>query len=660
MSASKSKKRPKTGQAPEADADQTESQRNEKLYQHVVRCMLASQLETVCARRTQYLARLEELQVKVEEAAQGRSDIVAKLQEKVARNYDDIAVLEAKIEEEHVARQAEERRLQDVIAVIEAARTSERTRCEARRLELEATLTDLKGFLANKSTLESEIETLQRQLDECDSRHAAEKRELQERLEEAAEARRQDTLERISAARQAVVQQLGQQLGAQAMARVQENKRLATELHFQCMEVDRLSSVCSTLVHDNQSALSEMQLLAAEAETLARASTQLQASIRDMHSQLEQLSERPHAQSHAEGTYSACGSVVYGRDVQDSLADNGSAVSALPIGSSAAAAAGAALVEATYQQLALLSRDDRPQALQLLRRLRTADAATVTAEASAADLRANIEAEAQRRERLHHIRSGLMRLARSIAFGAPQSEVQSSWPLRQLVVPTTADADSEHGRSVALSLLEALVKCGNGTTAVNLPAISGSPDFGAQQVCNGAAAELELRRQQTGIPSWDEGLAGAIQQARHQKGSGRSVGTQSLTYRELQEQARDTMPGQRGSHSGDACACCSIRAKQHAAACKAHQRNVAAHAKGGYRGLSMTILTSESAASVRKLMQSPFPPRPGAKARARARNSKSAFVSQRGTSLAGTSIAEQSIGWSLESASIATQKVTLA
>jgi hypothetical protein len=519
---------------------------------------------------------------------------------------------------------------------LEQERLAERASLEERQRSLEAELASLRTFLARKWELQGELEALQHELDNGAVQHTAALHTMRAQFAAERETRRREMEERIAAARRSVAVELHHQLGTRAKAQVAENRQLTQELRFQCSEVDKLRAVHAATVQDNKRLLQELRGLSAAGAELVHTSTSLQSAIKHLHAQLESAATAtdPLLMSPVRGD-AACDSIAAAQQQQQQQCDS------------------EAQQRAMQQHLAHCISETTAQA--------------VREETAAATLQTELHAVERHTAQTAMLRAELLALTEQCCTDARQSNSSAAieaWPLREYRVPhNPSDSDSS---SIALALLALL---NNRTAAAAAALTTAEQQSGRLPLIS--SAEGRRRQQRTGIPSWDNALAPAIRQVK--RSSTRSVAVQTLSYKQQRLCAVAA-----GSSSGG-CACCAAKAST-ASLRKACDADVliiddstaaaaVADSSGGssakhlhhgtaahYRAVTMRTLHTDVDT---RLLHNPFPPRravvssnkstsSSSSSRKQSLKGRTAFVSQRGDSLAGTSLAESSIQGSIQ------------
>jgi hypothetical protein len=544
-----------------------------------------------------------------------------------------------RITAEHDSREEEEQRLASIVCDLEQERLAERASLEERQRSLEAELASLRTFLARKWELQGELEALQHELDNGAVQHTAALHSMRAQVAAERETRRREMEERIAAARRSVAVELHHQLGTRAKAQVAENRQLADELRFQCSEVDKLRAVHAATVQDNKRLLHELRGLSAAGTELVHTSTSLQGVIKDLHSQLQSA------------TATAADPLLMSPVRGDAASDSS--------------------IAAAQQQQQQCDSEAQQRAMQqhLAHCISETTAQAVKEEAAAAALQTELQAVEGHNAQTAELRAELLALTQQCCNAASQSNNDTAaieaWPLREQLVPhNPSDSDSS---SIAQALLALL----NDRTAAATAALStAEQQLGRLPLIS--SAEGRRRQQRTGIPSWDNALAPAIRQVK--RSSTRSVAVQTLSYK--QQRLCALAAGSSSSCGG--CACCAAKASTAslrkacdadvliiddsltAAAAAVDSSSGTKHLHHGtaahYRAITMRTLHT---AVDSRLLHNPFPPRRAVISSNKSSNSSSstrkqsmkgrtAFVSQRGDSLAGTSLAESSIQGSIQ------------
>jgi hypothetical protein len=504
---------------------------------------------------------------------------------------------------------------------------------------LEVELASLRTFLARKWELQGELEALQHELDNGAVQHTAALHSMRAQFAAERETRRREMEERIAAARRSVAVELHHQLGARAKAQVAENKQLAEELRFQCSEVDKLRAVHAATVQDNKRLLHELRGLSAAGAELVHTSTSLQGVIKDLHSQLHSA------------TATADDPLLMSPVRGDAASDSS--------------------IAAAQQQQQQCDSEAQQRALQqhFAHCVSETTAQAVREEATAAALQAELQAVARHNAQTAKLRAELLALTQQCCNAANQPHNDSAaateaWPLREHRVPLNP-SDSD-GSSIAQTLLALL----NDRTATTTTAALTTAEQQAGRLPLISSAEGRRRQQRTGIPSWDNALAPAIRQVK--RSSTRSAAVQTLSYK----QQRLCAVAAGSSSSSGGCACCAAKAStaslrtacdadvliindsstaaaaaaiESSSGAKQLHHGTAAH----YRAITMRTLHTDVDA---RLLHNPFPPRraiissnkSNSSSRKQSMKGRTAFVSQRGDSLAGTSLAESSIQGSIQ------------
>lgn len=592
----------------ELEDDEEALERKAEIYELVQRSLLVSQLEAVCQKRSRLLGQRRDLEESVRTQAASHGEVEDFLQKKVQANFENIAALEDRVAQERAARQEEETRMADSVSELISGRLLDKQTMEARQVALEAELAEVRRFLDHKWEFEEELEGLQQQLKDNVAAHQGELAGIHNQLIAEKELRQREIEEKISVARKAVALELQEQLGATTKSQMTENKKIAQELRFQCKEIDKFRAKRDSLVADTKRMASELHTLVNSGAQLARATHAMQVRIRSMAEEVE----------------------------KEEKGDAGTVITALT-------AAGDSQQIPLSDRIAALPWADRTEAMSLLQQLQSTtvaiEAANIAAQV-AKDQTANIIAQARDKKQL---RLELARLARWCQSDAIKratdgtEDLETSewgvWPLRAHVIPK--GELSETVRAEIAGALHAVLQAPDMINpfspthsqvvdgGVSLPPVQGAlprpPSAG--------------RPKTTGIPSWD-----ALQPiVKHLKKSyTRNVAVQTMSFMEMRDEkhAKPAAPAVSApSTSGHRCLTCGKRLGKVGGVEAVHY-----HGNGmspapppglGYKGVALVTLTDQE-----DRLQSAFR---GRRARASAKD-KAAFISQRGGSLAGSSI----------------------
>eukprot|EP00903_Cladosiphon_okamuranus_P020041 g18408.t1 len=277
---------------PEIDPNSPEwmeevARKQNEAYDMVQRAMIRSQIEAVLATRDDLWKQRAELETRAKQQSEEQSDIYQYLRNKLKDNYVAIDELETKVSKAHDERLIREKQLLATIKDLNEERESEKTRLEERLATLDVELTAIKEYQENSEIYQQALRDMEAKIAGFKDALSSEVVLMNQQLEEELEMGRRDKAERRKLTKKAAAMATQEQLGPMTKMRMAQNKKMMSELRFQCCEVEKMHRAGQGLMKSNTHLLAQAASARHRVEELARRSHLLQRIIRYMHQKLQ-------------------------------------------------------------------------------------------------------------------------------------------------------------------------------------------------------------------------------------------------------------------------------------------------------------------------------------------------------------------------------------
>ncbi|CAM9499246.1 unnamed protein product [Scytosiphon promiscuus] len=272
---------------PEVDPNSPEwieevARKQSEAYELVQRAMIRSQIDVELTTRDDLVKQKAELETKAKQQSQDQSDIYQYLRNKLKDNYVAIAELENQVSHAHDERLVREKQLLTTIKNLDEEREREKKRLGERLASLEVELTAIKEYQDNSEVYEQKLKDMEAKIAGCKDALNVEVALLNSQLEEEWETGRRDKEERRKVTKKAAAKATQEQLGPRTKHRIAQNKKMMSELRFQCFEVEKMHRARQGLMKSNTLLLAQAASARYRVEDLARRSHLLQRIIRYM------------------------------------------------------------------------------------------------------------------------------------------------------------------------------------------------------------------------------------------------------------------------------------------------------------------------------------------------------------------------------------------
>ncbi|CAM9614464.1 unnamed protein product, partial [Ectocarpus sp. 12 AP-2014] len=322
-----------------------------------------------------------------------------------------------KVSHAHEDRLVREKQLLATIKDLNEERESEKIRLEEKLATLDVELTAIKEYQENSQIYEQTLKDMEAKIAGCKDAFNEEIALLNSQLEEEWETGRRDKEERrkitkkasgfesrtiCSCYREAAAKATQEQLGPGTKHRIAQNKKIMSELRFQCFEVEKMYRARQGLMESNTLLLAKSASARHRVEELARRSHLLQRIIRYMHQKLQKR-----------GACLDDGSIGRNSEVED--VDGCERPGASPETVLHAAGGGRrsgsrGRHSGTVYRLAGMSEEERQQMLDLREELRREEVAIAAAQTLVGEMSENIRRGDEERSRTLALKRDLARV----------------------------------------------------------------------------------------------------------------------------------------------------------------------------------------------------------------------------------------------------------
>eukprot|EP00752_Nemacystus_decipiens_P013317 g11795.t2 len=408
---------------PEIDPDSPEwmeevARKQTEAYDMVQRAMTRSQIDVVLATRDDLLKQRAELEARAKQQSEDQSEIYQYLRNKLKDNYVAIAELETKVSKAHDERLQREKQLLATIKDLNEERETEKTRLEGRLATLDVELTAIKEYQENSEVYQQTLRDMEAKIASCNEAFSDELVLMNQQLEEEWETGRRDKEERRKITKKAAAKATQEQLGPRTKIRIAQNKKMMSELRFQCFEVEKMHRARNGLIKSNTHLLAQAASARHRVEELARRSHLLQRIIRYMHQKLQtrrgprgdiRLQVESNPVTHTDrsgGRQQHARSAATGSRPGESGSGGGS-------GGSGGAGGGGGGESGALYKLAGMSTEERQHMLDLREELRREEVGITAAQSFVAEMREELVTAEAERSRVLALKTDLARVLAS-------------------------------------------------------------------------------------------------------------------------------------------------------------------------------------------------------------------------------------------------------
>ncbi|CAM9197469.1 unnamed protein product [Hapterophycus canaliculatus] len=553
---------------PEIDPNSPEwieevARKQSEAYDLVRRAMIRSQIDVELSTRDDLVKQKAELETKAKQQSQDQSDVYQYLRNKLKDNYVAIAELENQVSTAHDERLMREKQLITTISNLNEERESEKKRLEERLASLDVELTAIKEYQENSEVYEQRLKEMEGKITGCKDAFNIEVTLLNNQLEEEWETGRRDKEERRKITKKAAAKATQEQLGPRTKHRIAQNKKMMSELRFQCFEVEKMHRARQGLIKSNTLLLAQAASARYRVEDLARRSHLLQRIIRYMNQKLQ--SRRASLGDFCAGAESGEGSGVEDGTVGHMQRGWSAGIAGTTRGAGDRCGdRGIAGEGGALYKLAGMSEEERQQMLDLREELRREEVSIAAAQAVAGKLREEMLAADEERSRALALKTDV---ARALALchedplvGNDARHAPRTAPGRAIQFGEYQSKPARGSRSVASSLLQMV----EGSTSSASPRVhdldlpsdaagstAGNEEgyrTGAPDRCLGSETENTLNA--TTLPAIDDCVLSSQTKRQEQRNHGQNRPPPQMNHQQqVQKQEQHQHPFKRRDHA---------------------------------------------------------------------------------------------------------------
>lgn len=191
------------------------------------------------------------LQTQYTSQVETQSDILRTLHANLEENYTKIEMSDEKIQKLEQQLEDQKQGFKDKLAEERAQWENRMAGLQVQNEDLEHKLHEVREFQRNKEVMEAELAALKRQLQDQEEAHARDTSNLDRKKAIEIDQLKKDMHKSIQTTRDMLKARTKDQLDSTTKRTIMENEQMATELHFQSKETERLLDRNQALLEEN-------------------------------------------------------------------------------------------------------------------------------------------------------------------------------------------------------------------------------------------------------------------------------------------------------------------------------------------------------------------------------------------------------------------------
>merc|ERR1711959_181660 len=214
-------------------------------------------------------------------------DIFTYLNTELSKRVEQVARLEAQIQELGDAQQRWEKDTQEEFVAIKQEQKKVVEELTKKINDYKAELDDLQEFTKHKDDLEAKLKTVEEELQQEHDKHLVNLTDLERKHAQDREKIKRDYHDRLEFDKAELLRMTNNQLEFTTRRTIQENEMMTAELGYQNKQTEKLVKINEQLERDNQEMRLDMELCRQAEEELVKKNYQFQKTIKMMQIKLK-------------------------------------------------------------------------------------------------------------------------------------------------------------------------------------------------------------------------------------------------------------------------------------------------------------------------------------------------------------------------------------
>jgi len=214
-------------------------------------------------------------------------DIFTYLNTELSKRVEQVARLEAQIQELGAAQEKWERETQEEFAEIKKEQERVVSELTKKISDYKAELDDLQEFTKHKNDLEAKLKSVEEELQQEHDRHLISLTDLERKHAQDREKIKRDYHDRLEADKADLLRNTNNKLEFTTRRTIQENEMMTAELGYQNKQTEKLVKINEQLERENQDMKRDMELCKQAEEDLVKKNYQFQKTIKMMQIKLK-------------------------------------------------------------------------------------------------------------------------------------------------------------------------------------------------------------------------------------------------------------------------------------------------------------------------------------------------------------------------------------